>query len=176
VLTCQSVPDFPSEAVGRCATLQADTIIIAVERDNTVNLNVKSDEGIIDMGKGLFSAGNVVTGKVSFIESIAAGKNAAKHIDIYLGGNGDICERLAPVTKEIPRIGRMPNFSQRKRNGIPCLATVKRLNNFNQIELGFDQELGSAEADRCMGCDLRFHIAHMISNVNIDRPASTVNM
>ena len=162
-ISCRPAPGLKPESTGKYVTLEADTIIMAVESANLAGRNGNDNCGVIDGGNGIFSAGNTVTGKVSFITSVAAGRHAAGLIDKYLGGSGDTGEKLAGETGDIPEIGRMPGFAQRKRNDIPCLSTASRLNNFNQVEQGFDQKLADAEAGRCMGCDLRFYIARMTS-------------
>jgi formate dehydrogenase (NADP+) beta subunit len=113
--------------------------------------------------KGVFTGGNSVTGKASFIEAVADGKKAAVSIDRYLGSSGNISEVLAPITEGVPRVGRIDNFAQRRRQEIPAAKPAKQIRNFNQVELGFSNELGEEEAKRCMGCDLRFAVARMVA-------------
>lgn len=113
--------------------------------------------------KGIFAGGDAVTKKASFIESVAAGRQAATSIDLYLGRTGDISEVLAPITGGIPKIGRIDNFAQRQRQEMPTTKPAKRVGNFTQIELGFSDELGNEEAKRCMGCDLRFAVGRMVA-------------
>jgi hypothetical protein len=104
-----------------------------------------------------------VAGEHTFIEAVAAGRKAAISIDRYLGGSGNIDETLAPADKGIPKIGRIPNFSQRKRVGMPTLLPEQRKANFAKVELGFSDEAGAGEALRCMGCDLRFMVSSMVA-------------
>ncbi len=99
----------------------------------------------------------------TFIEAVAAGRKAAISIDRYLGGSGNIEEVLAPVDKGIPKVGRIPNFAQRKRVSMPTAAPEQRKTNFAKIELGFSDQAGAEEALRCMGCDLRFMVAKMVA-------------
>ncbi len=113
--------------------------------------------------KGVFTGGNAVTGKASFIEAVAAGRKAAISIDRYLGGSGNISETLAPITEGVPRVGRIDNFAQRRRQEMPTAKPAKQIGNFSQVELGFSDELGNEEAKRCMGCDLRFAVARMVA-------------
>jgi len=80
-----------------------------------------------------------------------------------LGGSGNIDEVLAPVYEGIPRIGRIPNFAQRKRVNMPSLAPDQRKGSFAKVELGFTDEAGAEEALRCMGCDLRFMVSRMVA-------------
>jgi hypothetical protein len=113
--------------------------------------------------KGVFSDGNMVTGKVSFIEAVAAGRRAAVSIDRYLGGSGNISEALAPIIEGVPRVGRIEGFAQRRRQEMPTTKPARQIDNFTQVELGFSDELGNEEAKRCMGCDLRFAVARMVA-------------
>jgi len=113
--------------------------------------------------KGVFTVGNAVTGKTSFIQAVAAGRKAAISIDRYLGGSGNISETLATIADGIPRVGRIDNFAQRQRQEMPTAKPAKRIGNFAQVELGFSDELGNEEAKRCMGCDLRFAVARMVA-------------
>jgi formate dehydrogenase beta subunit len=117
--------------------------------------------------KGVFTGGNVATGKVSFIEAVAAGKQAAISIDRYLRGTGDISEVLAPITEGVPYVGRIDNFAQRQRQEMPTAKPVKQIGKFKQVELGFSDTLGEEEAKRCMGCDLRFAVARMVATPEI---------
>jgi ferredoxin len=113
--------------------------------------------------KGVFTGGNAVTGKASFIEAVAAGRQAAVSIDRYLGSSGNISEVLAPITEGVPRVGRIDNFAQRRRQEMPAAKPAKQIRNFSQVELGFSDELGNEESKRCMGCDLRFAVARMMA-------------
>jgi len=123
--------------------------------------------------KGVFTSGNAVTRKVSFIEAVAAGRQAASSIDRYLGGTGNISESLAPIIEGVPRVGRIDNFAQRRRHEMPATKPAKQVGNFNQVELGFSDELGQEEAKRCMGCDLRFAVARMVASP-IDKTTKTL--
>jgi len=113
--------------------------------------------------KGFFTLGNTVIGKMTFIESVAAGRKTAVSIDRYLGGSGNISETLAPITVGVPRVGRIEGFAQRRRQEMPTAKPARQIGNFSQAELGFSDELGQEEAKRCMGCDLRFKVARMVA-------------
>ena len=113
--------------------------------------------------KGVFTCGNAVSGMISFIEAVAAGRQAAVSIDRYLGGTGIMGESLAPMIEGVPRVGRIDSFAQRRRQEMPAAKPAKPVGNFSQVELGFSDELGQEEAKRCMGCDLRFAVARMVA-------------
>jgi len=40
--------------------------------------------------KGIFAGGDIVSGPASVIDAVGAGRNAARNIDLYLGGDGNI--------------------------------------------------------------------------------------
>ena len=46
--------------------------------------------------KGIWAAGDSLTGTTSVIKGIAGAREAISAIDIYLGGDGNIDEKLAP--------------------------------------------------------------------------------
>ncbi|MGB8706640.1 MAG: 2Fe-2S iron-sulfur cluster-binding protein [Dehalococcoidia bacterium] len=113
--------------------------------------------------KGVFTCGNAMTVKASFIEAVAASRKAAISVDRYLGGSGNISEVLAQITGGVPRVGRIDNFAQRRRQEMPTAKPAKQIGNFSQVERGFSDELGNEESKRCMGCDLRFAVARMVA-------------
>ena len=154
--------------------IEADNIIIAtgaiVELPDQFGLGLGDKHGIavnpddLSTGrKGVFAGGDAVSGEHTFIEAVAAGRKAAISIDRYLGGSGNIDEVLAPVDKGMPKVGRIPNFAQRKRVSVPTLAPEQRKGNFAKVELGFSDQAGAEEALRCMGCDLRFMVTRMVA-------------
>ena len=143
---------------------------IALNKEKHIEVN---PESLMTIRKGVFAGGDVVTGNISFIESVASGRKAAISIDRYLGGSGIISETLAPIIEGIPRVGRIDNFAQRKRQEMPSQALAEHMGNFTQIELGFTDELGNEEAKRCMGCDLRFAVARLISSPEYKIAAKT---
>jgi NADPH-dependent glutamate synthase beta subunit-like oxidoreductase len=154
--------------------IEADNIIIAtsatVELPDQFGLGLGDKHGItvnpadLSTGrKGVFAGGDAVSGELSFIDAVAAGRKAAMSMDRFLGGSGDIDEVLTPVAEGVPRVGRIQNFAQRKRVSVPKVAAPERKQSFAKVELGYTDEQGAEEALRCMGCDLRFMVARMLS-------------
>ncbi len=174
VLSCGPSPDLALETTDRYPAMDADTIITALEGIHVLRPDFRSDHGVVNLSENTYAAGSMVTGKLSFIESVAAGRHAAGLIDEHLGGSAGTDETLAPVMKEIPKVGRMPGFTARKRNPVPCVPVSERMTDFKQVEQGFDNELGNAEANRCMNCDLRFYIDRMVSTSRSSEMTSAV--
>lgn len=144
-----------------------DAVLLATGAGAKTTAPLSAGAAMKNGRKGVFTGGDVVTGQISFIEAVAAGRQAAISIDRYLRGNGDINEVLAPVTEGVPYVGRIDGFAQRRRQEMPTAKPVKQVGKFKQVELGFSDKLGEEESKRCMGCDLRFAVAHMVANPEI---------
>jgi len=143
---------------------EVDSVIMAVGQtpENMVNAGyevdgqgrVKVDEMTLKTScQGVFAAGDVVTGPASVIEAIAAGREAARAIDRFLGGEGKIEEVLAPL--EEGQIGGMLEEQEAQpRVEIPKRPTAERIADGGLVELGYIEEAAVAEAGRCLRCDL----------------------
>jgi len=106
---------------------------------------------------GVFAGGDAITGPASVIEAISAGRKAAINIDKYLGGQGNIDEMLA-AKKEIMGETWEESILELPRQRMPLLDSIKRISNFNVVELGFTPEMAKTEAERCLRCDQRLPI------------------
>jgi len=143
--------------------LPFDTVIVAIGQQpevpekssleiDKVTHTLKADPDTLATGiKGLFAGGDAVTGPASVIEAIAAGRQAAISIDLYLGGTGDITQILAPPEKVLPPI---EESGEQRRPAMPMLPIKQRKNNFNPVELGYTVRKAKEEARRCLRCDL----------------------
>jgi len=129
-------PDIPDQfnlALGRGNVVEVDPDTLATSRE------------------GVFAGGDAVSGPASVIEAIAAGRQAAVTIDKYLGGNGDIDETLAPPEGEV---APLEEAEEKRRPQMLTLPVKKRLGDFSQVELGYNDEMAMEEAMRCLRCDL----------------------
>jgi len=150
--------------------MEFDTVIAAIgqmpeipdsfELDVVAGDRVKvAPETLAASVKGIYAGGDVATGPTSVIEAIAAGRRAAASIDKYLRGSGDIEEVLTETAKASPWLGRDEGFWDRHRVPLPCLPVERRIGNFSEVGLGFDERMAVEEAERCLRCDLRFQIS-----------------
>lgn len=105
--------------------------------------------------KGVFAAGDVVTGTKSVIEAIVGGRNAAMEMDRYLGGDGDITEVLADREKPDPYLGHIEGFADLQRVEPEILSAEERIGGFAPIEKPLSCGQAQCEAGRCLQCDLR---------------------
>lgn len=152
--------------------IEADTVIFAVGqrpdisgeaglelgRGNSIKvMDIENDKKT--SAAGIFAAGDAIYGTKSVIMAIESGREAAGQIDKYLGGNGDISEILAPVIEPEPYIGQCPGFGYAERKHANVDAPEERCNHFNPFDHGICESDISAEAGRCLQCDLRLKIS-----------------
>jgi len=130
----QGVPQIRTTAMG---TIEVDQLTLATDC------------------AGVFAGGDATSGPSSVVEAVAAGKRAARSIDLYLRGE-PYQEAAAPFTPttDIPRpwVGKYEReriFTEIQRHPVAA-----RINNFNEVELGFTPRMAIQECKRCQKCDL----------------------
>jgi NADPH-dependent glutamate synthase beta subunit-like oxidoreductase len=144
----------------------AKTIILAVGQQADIGFlkrykNVGVADGWIAVDgstlstgeKGVFAGGDVVRGPLSIIDAVAQGRKAAESIDRFLGGDGDIEEKLVPDEEGVT----LSEFVKIPKPGyrMPLLGLKERRMSFEQVERGLNEEHAVAEAKRCLDCDAR---------------------
>jgi NADPH-dependent glutamate synthase beta subunit-like oxidoreductase/Pyruvate/2-oxoacid:ferredoxin oxidoreductase delta subunit len=163
----------PEPISGSEFSLDFDTVIAAIGQRPEVpgrfglargpgdTIQVNPDTLATDR-KGVFAGGDAVSGPASVIEAIAAGRKATISIDKYLGGEGVIDEAL--VEADVPEawLGHDEDFAYRGCLAMPCLPRDKRLGDFAEVELGYDEKAAVDEARRCLKCDLRFQLSALM--------------
>ncbi len=102
----------------------------------------------------------MITGTKFVIDAIAGARDVASLMDRYLGGNGEIDETLVTRMRETV-IGKSEQFSALKRQELTTRQAAKRINDFCPVTDGFNFEQATAEARRCLQCDLRTDIKHI---------------
>lgn len=171
VLTCLRMKLGKPDASGRRSPvpvkgsefdIDLDTVIMAVGQTAEIpagfKLSKNSSAIQVDpdtLGtsqKGVFAAGDMVSGPAYVIEAIAAGRQAAISIDKYLGGKGDIEERLV-MEEPVSNLATEEIILYQKREPMPLLRKNKRLEGFAEVELGFNEAQARREAERCLQCD-----------------------
>ncbi len=116
-------------------------------------------EGCAASVPGVFAAGDAVSGTDSVIRAIASGREAARGIDRFLGGAGDIDETLAPAQHPAAYLGAEDGFGGRRRAQPDLLDAGERVQSFAVMDRGYDETATLCEAGRCLQCDLRLQIA-----------------
>ncbi len=150
-----------ADASGRRKPIPSGEANVSVPTDLVIlAIGQKTPEGVLPVQsnldnckyqtseKGIFAAGDCLTGPQSVIKAIAAGRDAASEMDVYMGGNGEVKDkekvcslRLSPIEKD------------HTRRACPHIAPVSgRVQNFEEVELGLDEKAARDEAARCMKC------------------------
>ena len=98
----------------------------------------------------IFAGGDAVTGPRTVVEAIGAGKEAAMSIDRFLQGR-DLHEGR-PVRwegiKDVPTEG----CEHLPRVAMTHAPASQRIQNFNEVQLGYDEIGSRREAKRCLEC------------------------
>lgn len=157
-------PSFDNE---QTSLLEADTIIITIGQMSALSFLKDSDVKIDERGrvewnqatqmssvKGVFLAGEVVTGPGSAIAAVANGHRSALAIHLYI--QGEEIEGKLPV-QEKEKIGQMPaevaeKISREPRIRIKHLAPEVRCSTMDHFEIGYSEKEALEEAGRCRGC------------------------
>jgi NADH-quinone oxidoreductase subunit F len=150
-------------------TIEVDTIVPAISQEpdkemfsaiNELKLSkwntVEVDSETLFTGQqGVFAGGDAVLGPKTVTEAMSHGKIAAEMIDKYLSGREMI--RVYEVTKPALDVGLIElteeEIEKLNRFEIPMLEVSKRINNFNETELGFSRHQAISEAKHCLRCD-----------------------
>lgn len=101
----------------------------------------------------IFAGGDVISGPLTVLEAIEAGRRADLSIDKYLRGEafgdkepeGNI---IYLVSIDIER------FRSRGHLRMPLLPVAERIRCFKEVALGFNEGLSLSEADRCLQCGM----------------------
>lgn len=155
----------PREIPGSEFYLEVDNVIPAISQYSDLPFINKDEVEITKWGtfvtnkdtmmtkmKGVFAGGDVIRGSDTVITAIADGKNAAKAIDIYLGGKGVL---NTGEDIEIPAPPDEKEIIEHERFSMKYLEADERRKTFDEVTLGFHRLNAIAEAMRCLRCDRR---------------------
>ncbi len=149
--------------------IEADTVIFAIGQRPDIpegfGLNILPNSLIeVDpftfttIREGVFAAGDAVNGSSSVIKAIASGRKVAVALDQYLGGSGDIEEKLAPLAEPEKTLGLKEGFAALERVSDFTVPAQARVKSFCRVVRDMDEETAVCEAERCLQCDLRLQI------------------
>ncbi len=105
---------------------------------------------------GVFAVGDAVTGPATVIEAIGGGKRAAEAIDRYFDGIPQPKMPPVPVRRQRVAWTEVPSNTKMvlKRPEMPLLNLDRRRTTFQQVELGYSENMVREEARRCLRCDI----------------------
>jgi NADPH-dependent glutamate synthase beta subunit-like oxidoreductase len=151
----------PIPVMGSESSIDADRVIVAIGQQADLGL-AEGYEGLEVDGRlfransvtqrsgesPVFVGGDVVTGPSTIIQAIGAGQRAARAIDMFLGGAGELPAERVLAEAVMPgesamAITRQPLLSPKQLNGA-----------FDEIAQGYSAPIACLEAQRCLRCDL----------------------
>ncbi|MCW9035713.1 MAG: FAD-dependent oxidoreductase [Alphaproteobacteria bacterium] len=159
----QAIPIDGSEFVEPC-----DTLIIAIGQitvndfiDVKVDLDRWSNVAIGDNGmtsvKGLFAAGDYVSGASTAIEAIGHGHEIALNLDGWLMGG--VRRKQVVQVEKVDKPLRDRAFDFIERQHMPTANLDERFKSLEvEAETGMDHDLAKEEAKRCYLCDHKYSI------------------
>ena len=100
----------------------------------------------------IFAGGDAVTGPRTVVEAIGAGKEAARSIDRFLQGLDLHQGRPArwEGVSDVPLEGR----TRMARTAMEHAPADRRIQNFNEVQLGYGEDQTRREAERCLACGI----------------------
>ena len=149
--------------------LKLDRLVMAigqksdVSKDFGVELSdrgrVITDKDTLETSmKGVYAGGDLVSGPASVIEAVQMGRIAARSIDKFLGGSGEIEIDLVEKEDVSSYLGREEGFADRKRVAIQKKKVKDRFPGFCQVEYCMTKDEAIRESERCLRCQLRLKI------------------
>lgn len=161
----------PRPIEGSEHVMEADAVIVAIgqrvdvdcmteglcdlkwTRRSTFDVNMVSME---TSEPGVFAAGDAVTGPATVVEAIGGGKRAAEAIDRYFSGIPQPNMPPVPVRRGRTPVLEVPASTKMalKRPEMPLLNIDRRRTTFQQVELGYTENMAREEARRCLRCDI----------------------
>jgi NADPH-dependent glutamate synthase beta subunit-like oxidoreductase len=149
--------------------VDVDTLILAISQEPDVSLlngnklNVSKwntlevdPDTLLTNVEGIFAGGDVITGPNTVTEAMAHGKVAAQMIDKYI--RGEKLERKYEVTRPEVQVDPIKLSEEEVKNlkkpGMPSAPVAQRIENFEEVELGYKEAEAIIEAKRCLRCDL----------------------
>ncbi|MFH1733779.1 MAG: FAD-dependent oxidoreductase [bacterium] len=164
-------------------SIAADYAIIAIGQ-SVGNTGLKTGpNGLIDIDqssfetdiKGVFAAGDAVSGPASVVEAVAKGRSAADSIDKFLGGDGVSVSYQADDLRDDPFLGNVSEFDTGKRE-IRLLPIAERIKGFDVIEQSLQENEARILAAQCLRCNLRATISPVILPPDKWLPLTTENV
>ncbi len=143
--------DMVVPAIGQRPNIEALEAVAGLEFTRGSTLEV--DSVTYATGRpGVFAGGDLSTGPWVAIGAVAAGKEAAESIERYLDGV-DLAAGREPLKYDEPAYRPVPaDAVVTARANMPELEPAERRHNFKEVELGYGEAEGRAEAARCINC------------------------
>jgi NADPH-dependent glutamate synthase beta subunit-like oxidoreductase len=147
-------------------TLEADNVVVAIGQVADLSFAEKQGISVSSNGgleadpvtletpmAGVFAGGDVVSGPASVAQAIGSGREAARSIDRYLSDRDLRLGRLGrdKVLKGITEPQR-EKFDPAARAQMPRLEPDVRIQSFDEVQVGFTEDMTVQEGNRCIMC------------------------
>jgi NADH-quinone oxidoreductase subunit F len=143
--------DIVVSAIGRISDLDFLSNESSIERKQA---RVKVDKNLRTTHPKVWAGGDVVTGPAMVVDAIKAGQNAARAIDTAIRAIHGEQPWIAPAEETIDLPAKTDEKPvEQPQTPMPMAQPKVRRNDFHEVELGYTQEMASAEAGRCLRCD-----------------------
>ncbi len=133
-------------ATGQMPDLQAGTDALRFNRQGFLEVD---EETLQTSVKGVFAGGDVLYTS-SVTEAIAQGRRAAEGIARFLGDLS--AEDRRP--REDLRTWPLQGYHLRAKRPRNLLSMEERIDNFNEVDRGFDCQMARGESNQCLRCDV----------------------
>ena len=152
---------FP-QPTGEFETLEADSVVLALGQDVDLSLlegvpGLRIEKGVVQVGPdmmtgapGIFAGGDMVPSERTVTVAVGHGKQAARHIDAWLGGG-----TWDPGPRhEIADLSKLNTwyYGEAPATVRPVLDLVRRTSTFDEVVKGLDETNALFEARRCLSC------------------------
>jgi len=152
---------FP-QPTGRCQTIVADTVVLALGQDADLDLvngikGITAAKGLIEVGPdmmtgapGIFAGGDMARLVRTATTGVGDGRNAALHIDAWLSGK-PLAPEAAGETAGFDKLHTW-YYARLARKERPKRDAPTRILDFSEVVGGLEEQAARAEARRCLSC------------------------
>jgi NADH-quinone oxidoreductase subunit F len=157
----------PVPIPGEILNLETDQVIVAIgqnlkpeeilgglkvklTKNNYIDVNPVTLQTSVEW---LFCGGDAVSGPASVVEAVGGGEKGAVAIDTYLNGASGAFWRVDKAVDTFFDPDADP--VEYARTEVPVIPVNKRMRNFMEIELPWQEDVALRESKRCLRCDYR---------------------
>jgi NADH-quinone oxidoreductase subunit F len=157
-----------AQPIGETYTLNLDVLMPAIGQMPDIAWNVGDvlkatsartlvvDAAYATSKAGVFAAGDVVSGPATIVQAVAQGNLVAVSVDTWIRTGKLVKPRFQTQRHDVALRPDIKLDAPARRPETPRLPVAERIDNFREIEPGFDEKTAQAEACRCLRCDLEW--------------------